>query len=65
MGTKHLLKSPKKRDNSEDVDMDRRIILKWKWGFGCGLDSSGTGQALVAGCYEHVMYIHAPQKADN
>jgi hypothetical protein len=42
-------------EKSRELDVDRRIILKWIIGkSGChGLDSSGSGQGPVASSYEH------------
>jgi hypothetical protein len=45
------VESLKERDNSKDIGLDGRIILKWilgKWDLGCGLDSFGSGQGPVA-----------------
>jgi hypothetical protein len=50
------MESLKGRDHLEDLDIYERIKLKWilgKWGFGCGLDSSGSGEGLVVGSSEH------------
>lgn len=56
MFTHLLLKCLKGRDDSEDLFVDRWIILKWilgKRGWSCGLDSYGSGLGLVAGSSEH------------
>jgi hypothetical protein len=44
----------KGRDDSENLDVDGRIILNWILGQEgrCGLDSSGSGQRPVAGSRE-------------
>jgi hypothetical protein len=48
---KFCSKKAKRRDHSEDIGVDERIILKWtlgKWGpYVCGLDASGSGQWRV------------------
>jgi hypothetical protein len=44
------------RDNSEDIDVEGKIIVKWisRNNVGrCGLDSSGLEQGPVAGPCEH------------
>jgi hypothetical protein len=50
------LESLKGRYRLEDLGTDERVILKrilGKLGWGCGLNSSGSGQGQVAGSYEH------------
>jgi hypothetical protein len=49
------LESLKKRDHLGDLGADGKIILKWILGkhLMVWLDSSGSGQGTVAGCYEH------------
>jgi hypothetical protein len=54
--TKFWLESLKGRDHSKDEDVDERIILRWifwKYGFGYGLDSCGSGWEPVMGSCEH------------
>jgi hypothetical protein len=44
------------RDHSEDLGIDGKIVLKWIVGKYVGkyeLDPSGSGEGLVAGCYDH------------
>jgi hypothetical protein len=52
-----IISNLKKRDQSEDLHIDERIILKWildKSVSGeCGLDSSGSGSGPVVGSSEH------------
>jgi hypothetical protein len=51
MLTKFCFESLKEGGHSEDVGVDVRIILSGSQGnriWGCGLDSSGSGQGLVA-----------------
>jgi hypothetical protein len=48
MYTKFWLENLKRTDHSEDLSVDRRIILEWiNWIGSCRLDSFGSGQGPV------------------
>jgi hypothetical protein len=54
MRTKFWLKSLKETDHSEVLDIDGMIILFYGHRVGrFGLDSSGSGEGLMAGFCEH------------
>jgi hypothetical protein len=47
--------SPKERDQLEDQGVGGKMGSEWIFGrlaWGCGLDSTGSGQGPVAGCCE-------------
>jgi hypothetical protein len=56
MYTKCLSENLKRRDDSEDLGIDEKIILEWALENrvrSCGLDETGSRQGSVVGCCEH------------
>jgi hypothetical protein len=53
--TRFWWESPKERDHLEDQGVGEKMGSEWILGrlaWGCGLDSTGSGQGPVAGCCE-------------
>jgi hypothetical protein len=53
--TRFWCESPKERDHWEDQGIGGKMGSEWILGrlaWGCGLDSTGSGQGSVAGCGE-------------